>query len=343
MTGHLVLYKSFILLFLLLFSIKNFAQEYPEPTVNSLLKSGIDYLINQKYSQAKSEFEKLNNKFPALPLGKIYIAAEEIARGYDNGEEYNDKTISGYLNEAKEQAEKLLKKKADIWNYYFLGLAEGYNAYYEGLNGNWLTSLNEAVSSTSKMEECLKTNPEFYEAFSGIGNYKYWKSEKTEFLNWLPFIHDDRNEGIRLLEAGAEKSSYNRYLAFNSLIWIYIDKKNYNEAVQIAEKALQEYPETRFFKWGLARAYEDIDRLKSIKYYYDILNSYTNLSGMNHYNEILLKHLIAQQYAKLGDKPKALKMCGEILAIKGLSDFVKNKLGNRLERVKELQRSLAEN
>ena len=58
---------------------------------------------------------------------------------------------------------------------------------------------------------------------------------------------------------------------------------------------------------------------------------------MNHYNEIVLKHLIAQQYEKVGEKSKALKLCNEIMAIKNLSEFVKNKLGDRLNRVKELQ------
>lgn len=342
-TGHLVHYKLFLLTVLLLFSFKNFAQEYPDPAVNSLLKSGIDYLIEQNYTQAKQVFVKLDNKYPGLPFGKIYLAAVEIARAYDYGEDYNNKLISGYLNTAKEESEKLLKEKADIWNYYFLGLSEGYIAYYEGLNGSWLTSLNEAVSSTSNMEECLKINPEFYEAYSGIGNYKYWKSKKTEFLNWLPFIHDERNEGIYLLEKATDKSSYNKYLAYNSLIWIYIDQKNYSGAVSAAGKAMEEYPGTRFFKWGLARAYEDIDRTKAIKCYYEILNSYPNINGMNYYNEILLKHLIAQQYAKLGDKPKALKLCGEILAVKNLSEYVVNKLGNRLDRVRELQRTLTEN
>ena len=49
---------------------------------------------------------------------------------------------------------------------------------------------------------------------------------------------------------------------------------------------------------------------------------------MNHFNEIVLKHLIAQQYEKMGEKVKALKLCNEIMGITKLSDFVKNKLGD---------------
>jgi tetratricopeptide (TPR) repeat protein len=337
-TGHLVHYNKILILLLMTISVDIYSQEYPDRTVNYLLKSGIDNIINQNYPQAKSNFETLNSKYPDLPFGKIYLAATEIARSYDYGVEYNGEAISEFLNSAKDQSGKLLQKNPEnIWNHYFLGLAEGYISYYEGLNGSWLTSLKEGINSASNFEECLKMNPEFIEAYSGLGNYMYWKSKKTGFLNWLPFVHDDRAEGINYLEKAVDKSSYNTYLAINSLIWIYIDKKNFDNAVRISEMALKEYPKSRFFRWGLARAYEDVDRSKAINNYYEILNSYPNLSSMNHYNEIVLKHLIAQQYEKMGEKGKVLKLCNEIMAITNLSEFVKNKLGDRLDRVKELR------
>ncbi|MDR3668849.1 MAG: hypothetical protein P4L35_18595, partial [Ignavibacteriaceae bacterium] len=291
-TGHLVPYSKIFIIVLFTVSVNIYSQDFPDRNVNNLLRSGIDNIINQNYNQAKTEFETLNDRYPALPLGKIYLAATEIARSYDYGVEYNGDEISKYLNSARDQSENLLNKNHDnIWNHYFLGLAEGYISYYEGLNGSWITSLKEGINSASNFEECLKMNPEFIEAYSGLGNYKYWKSSKTGFLNWLPFVHDDREEGIKYLKRAVEKSSYNNYLAINSLIWIYIDKKNFDSAVHISEKALGEYPKSRFFKWGLARALEDLDRSMAINNYYEILNSYTNLNSMNHYNEIILKHL----------------------------------------------------
>lgn len=337
----MVLSKKIFFLLIFFYTFNCSAQEYPDSYIHNTLLSGIDNIINQKYSAAKAEFEKLNNKYPDLPIGKIYLSAVEIARAYDYGEEYNDQLITGYLNAASEQAENMLKNKTNIWNYYFLGLAEGYISYYKGLTGSWLPSLSSAMSSVSNFEECLKINPGFVDAYSGIGNYKYWKSKKTESFSWLPFVHDERAEGINLLEKAVNKSSYSTYLAINSLIWIYMDKKNYQDAAHIAENALNKYPSARLFKWGLARAYEDIDKSKAIRYYYEILNSFPNLSGMNHYNEIVLKHIIAQQYSKSGEKLKALILCNEILAIKNLSESVKSKLGDRLDRVKDLQLSLS--
>ncbi|MCK7524852.1 MAG: hypothetical protein MZV64_48225 [Ignavibacteriales bacterium] len=47
-------------------------------------------------------------------------------------------------------------------------------------------------------------------------------------------------------------------------------------AVKVAELALKDHPKSRIFKWGLARAYENIDPVKSISLYQEILNSYPN-------------------------------------------------------------------
>jgi tetratricopeptide (TPR) repeat protein len=329
-----------LFLFLSLFG-KAFSQRYPDPVVDSLINSGIGKIINQDYTGAKSTFENLESGFPELPAGKIFIAATDIARTFD----YSDSSITdstiNILDEAQKQAENLIEKNpGSIWYRYFLALAEGYMAYYNGLNGSWFAALNKGLSSVSDFNGCLKIKPEFCEAFMAIGTYKYWRSRKTEFLNWLPFVKNEEDAGIANLKFSIECSSYHRYLAVNSLIWIYIDRKQYNDAKSLAEKALVEYPDTRLFLWGLARAYEGIDINKSIGLYFKILISYNNIKGLNRCKEIILKHIIAQLYDKIGDKKNALAECNEILAINNLSEFEKDKMNGRLARVKKLKKEL---
>ena len=339
----MVLYKFLILsFFILLLNPDVYSQQYPNAVVDSLMKKGINEIINQKYDDAKEDFSVLNKKFPLLPFGKIYLAATEIARSYDLAEEFNTDYIEGNLDEAGKQAKLLIEKdKNNVWNYYFKALADGYYAYFQALNKNWLPALNNGMSCISGFEKCLNLNPRFYDAYTAIGSFKYWKSRKTEFLHWLPFIDNEEQRGINYLVIATNHYSYNEYLAFNSLIWIYIDKKEYAKAVSLAQKVLTQYPGSRVFEWGLARAYEGIDVKKSIDIYYRILNYYQNIPGLNKYYEIVLKHIIAQQFYKLGESKKALLLCNEILALNNLSDYVKNKLGSRLNRVKELQLELS--
>jgi tetratricopeptide (TPR) repeat protein len=181
----------------------------------------------------------------------------------------------------------------------------------------------------------------FYEAYIGIGTYDYWMSRNTEFLNGLPFYNDNTQIGIDKLREAIDKSSYTSYLATHSLVWIYIDQHNYSEAIKLAQKAVNDFPTSRYFKWGLARAYEDIDPATSIEIYNEILLSFLDVKSNNHINEITLKHLIAQQYFKIGDIERSLSLCENILSMTNLSDYEISRLENRLERVKELRFILA--
>ncbi len=298
-------------------------------------------IINQDYSGAEIFISSLDEEFPQLPLGKIYLAAIKIAQAYDFKEDFDDSFILQNLEEAKEQSENLIETdEENIWFRYFYALAEGYIAYFDAINGNWLSAISTGVNSISEFEKILFLDENFYEAYIAIGTFEYWRSRKTEFMNWMPFVNDTRKVGIDRLRIAIDSSSYNSYLAVNSLIWIYIDNKDYSAAIQTAKKELINFPQCRSFKWGMARAYEEVDPGKAINLYQEILESYPAMIKTNHINEITLKHLIAQQHIKLGERNTAFRICEEILNIPDLSDYALEILGNRLERIKVLRDEL---
>jgi tetratricopeptide (TPR) repeat protein len=318
------------------------AQVYPDERVDSLLRSGIRQIVNQNYKSAEKTFTKLNKEYSQLPFGKIYLAANKIAEAYDYAQDFDEKYILNNLELAKEQSQELVDKDdSNIWYHYFCALSEGYISYYEAIQGSWFTSLSTGINSISEFEKILGEDKNFYEAYIAIGTFEYWKSRKLEFMDWLPFANDTKNIGIDRLIVAIDSSSYNSHLAIHSLIWIYIDQKKYEEARKVAEKSLIEFPQSRTFKWGLARAYEEKNPSKAIKLYLDILHSYPDTLRQNYKNEITLKHIIAQQYAKLGETEKAVNYCDEILSMKNIPQKTLEELSGRLERVKSLKTELS--
>lgn len=330
----------FFLVILILLSRAN-AQVYPDKSVHNILKSGIGLIIDQKYDKAEMLFDQLDKTRKDIPLGKIYLAAVSIARSYDYALPYDHELITKNLDDAKKISERLIKRdEKNIWNQYFLALTEGYIAYYDALRESWLQAFSTGLSSVSAFEDCLEMDKNFYEALIAIGSYKFWKSKKTEFINWLPFIDDEKELGIQYLKDAIKYSGYNSRLAINSLVWIYIEQEDFNEAVKVAELALKNHPQSRIFEWGLARSYESIDPQKSIELYKEILLSYPKDLKSNKINEVTLMHLIAQQLVKINKNDEAVKLCTEILAIKEYSDYELEKINNRLERVKQLRQEL---
>ena len=341
-TEHLVHYRSVLLIILFFLPQQTgFAQDFPEPRVNALLKDGIIHIINQDYQGAKIFFKALDDEYSNLPFGKIYLAAVSIAESYDYAEEFDLDFIYKKLEEAKEQSLDLLDEdEENIWYNYFYALSEGYIAYFNAINESWLSAVSTGLNSISAFEECLEIDPAFYESYIAIGTFEYWKSRKSEALSWLPFIDDNKSYGIERLITAIDSSSYNTYLAINSLIWIYIDQENYLTAIQTAEKALIEFPGSRLFRWGIARAYEDVNPVHSIEIYFQILNSYPKFRESNQVNETILKHLIAQQYVVTGNEQKAIELCREILGEGNIPESSMEILEDRLERVEEMHHQL---
>ncbi len=325
------------ILFVFLFPLVVFPQKYPNTKVDSLLTLGIVEIVKQNYSAAKTIFSELDSSFPQLPLGKTYKAAVSIAKSTDYAEDYNSAEIKELLDSAKVISERLLNEnESGIWNNYFMALTLGYKAYFQILKGNYLDAFVDGYRSVQYFERCKDMDSAFYESYLAIGTYKYWKSAKASSLNWLPFFNDNRKEGINLLEKAVSNSSYNKYLALNSLIWIYINEKESEKAIGTAEQALKNFPGSRFFMWGLARAYEDVDKSKAIEVYSNIRKSLSRENHLTNINNVILLHKMAMLYHKTGDLNRALKLLNKIDTIK-LNRKETGRLENRLNRIRHLK------
>jgi|GEM_PF-330646 len=345
-TGPLELYKpgiwlSYIVLtFLFFIPDKIFlAQQYPDEGIHLALKEGIKNIIDQDYHNAELIFARLKKNNSGLPLGDIYLAAVKISKSVDYGQPYDNAAINDHFNRAEKICKALLKKnKEDKWNNYFYALLTGYSAYFQAIQRNYVSAFSDGLTSKNHFEKCLASDSLFIEAYLALGTYKYWKSEKAD---WIPFVSDERETGIKYLEKSIRNPSYNYHLGINSLIWIYLNDDQVDKAIAIAEKVLTAHPNSRLFKRTLAYAYQRKDKSKSIVLFKDILNSVMQLPTNNHYNEIVLKHKIAMLYAETGQEQNALEYCNEILRISNLTPFTLERLGNRMERVRKLQKELS--
>lgn len=294
-------------------------------------------MANGDYENSFKKFQILSSDYGHLPLGKIMLAANEIFYAYDYQVPYNEKKILRLLEEAEEHSHRLLRKdKGNKWNRYYLSLAEGYKTLYEGLTRDWLNMIYDGISCISNYNSILEIDPVFYEAYIAIGAFKFWRSENIKYLQWLPFINDERQEGIRLLKLSVNQNSYHDFIGMDVLFWIYIRRGENEKAGTIAEESLRKYPGNRLFKMNLARYYETTDRRKAIRLYEDVLSLYDRKNHSNRVNEVLIKTKIAVSYFELGEMKKVLEITQPILGIKDFSEHESTALSGRLERLKKI-------
>ncbi len=322
-------------LFFLILSLSLFAQKHPIPEVHRLITVGLNQLTMQDFTGVQKTFTELDRRYPDIPLGKIFLAANLITKEFELNMGYSDAVILKYLNDASNQADLLLEDdESNVWNNYYKGLAEGFQAYFYALQNSWVKAFTTGLAAKRYFTRSLEIDPEFYDAFMAIGAYKFWKSEKTQAVSW--FFSDEREEGIAMLRTAIKNRTYHCFLAAHNLVWIYIHKKEYTTAYNELEPMLKLYPDSRFFKWDLARILEEIDRPRAIMVYKEILTSYKNDLRTNRCNEITLNYLLAKNYFAIGNKTLAIECMKLIPARSQLTTLEVERLGKRLDRIETL-------
>ncbi len=341
MTEHLERYKFIIILFFL--PIVLFSQNYPDEELDVALKRGLNLILLQNYNKAGEHFSRLQSDFPKLPFGVLYSAAVSITKSADYASPYEEERVDSLLEMAEELSDSLLEKDMDnIWYIYLKGLSQGYRSYYFALRNDFLGALTNGFSALSYFKKCLDLDPDFYEAYTAIGNYHYWKSDKTDFINWLPLIPDNKEEGIEMMERALAHTSYNKLLIANSLAWIYINEKEYSKAIKISKRILAQYPDLRFMMWPLAQSYEKTDKKKAIEVYYTLLDSYKRIENISRYNEVKIEEKIARLYNELGEYEKGLAICDKVLGTKDFTEYELEQLEERIDKIRDTKEAINE-
>lgn len=335
---RLVRYNWLLLVFI--FPLLVLAQpQIQDSVLNSKIKFGIELILNQKYDESDSHFAQIEIDYPNSPLGDIYFAASKIARATDYFIPFENDLIENKLETAIDKSEDLLDDNDNLWNNYFCALAYSYSAYYYNIQEDYFTAFQNGFESINYFNKCLEIEPNFYEAYIAQGTFLYWKGRLSSLVSWLPFVEDNRLEAVKILQSAVHNSSYNYHLAVLSLIWIYINLEDYQNAVEQAESILKIYPENRSFLWGEVSAYMYIDKKKSLELLEKIEHSLLNDNALSDCAYLVLEHKKAMILGELNETAKAIEICDRV--IKKLSNKELDSCSEyeRLAKLKELKDS----
>jgi tetratricopeptide (TPR) repeat protein len=315
------------------------AQTLSDTTLDGLIHQGIDLTLQQKYPDAKVVFQSVMELFPEHPSGYLCMAATLQAECTDYGERMNRKTFDSLLAQGQILAEHMINSHEDsVWGFYYVGTAQAYRAFSESEEGKLYNAIMDGVSSAKMFEQCLSLDSTFYDAMAGLGTYYYWRSKKTEFLSWLPFISDRKDEGIRLVNEAMDHGTYDRFVARNALIWIYINEHRLDDALKIIEKGLASYPENRSFLWGLLSTTERMGDSVAIKNcVVRLLASIMQAPVRNIYGEITCRLKLAQFAMAAGDYDSAMHECDLILAYRSDEGKTLRDIAEKIEKAEDLK------
>lgn len=332
-----------ILLFIMLsvipvFSV-SYAEVFPQPhdveTVQHITEAG----FSGNYAVAESLAVSLQNRYPYHPIGYVMQAAMLQSQMMD-GEHFDFESDFYTLTKLTEKKcrQELKGNSGDAWLHYCLGLAFGSRAVYYSRTGSWWSTLRYGIKAKNAFGDCIKVDSTFCDAYVGLGSYHYWRSAKTKLINWLPFVPDERDRGLHELELAAEKSLFSGDFARNSLIWVWIDLKRYEEAESLAVEMQNRYPEGREFLWGIAAARLKQDDFLGVEAVFtELIARIREDSGTNNYNLVECRCQLARVYLETEQYTKCLEQCRLVREV-DLEQSVRKRLKKRLSELRSIEK-----
>ena len=229
-------------------------------TVNELI-------VLHDYERAETLLNRLEEAYPDSPsvqLQKTVLYFTWID-DYGTVDKMNDRFTTA-VNQTVDYSNAILREDPDnAYVRFYRGSALAYRALYrsytEGIRVSTIPSLiSDATSGINELQRANQLNPSFADPLIGVGKYQHWKAQK---FPW-PFASEkDAREGIRILEQAIDDGLQFDTGAIQTLGWIYISEKRYDDAIALVQPYDDRYPESRFFREILGRAYlgkKDYDR-----------------------------------------------------------------------------------
>jgi tetratricopeptide (TPR) repeat protein len=310
---------------------------FDDSTARKLISSALKMTFMLDYDSAFIAIDSLEVRLSDHAIVPLLRAGIIYCRMLDHEDELEMEDFERYYDKAWSAGEKLVEDGEIAEGNLYLGIALGFRGLIYQRLGQWWPAVREGLKAVKRLRKCLKTDSTYYDAYLGVGTYKYWSSKATDFINWLPLIPDQKEEGIALMRVTMEKGLFGREIARSTLAWTLIDYGRPLEAVRLSREGLKKYPNSRYFLWTLANGYYKMGRLrKAIEVYQQLFDSIHSLKRNNYYNEIGIAKRMAVIYLALDQPHEALTWIQYGLNLK-LNDRVKERRKKTLKQLSELK------
>ncbi|MCX5784452.1 MAG: hypothetical protein NTX59_02055 [Elusimicrobia bacterium] len=222
------------------------------PELRELSKKGLDAIYEVDIETARANFEEALKKFPDNPFPHFGVAITKWASlEYleDESDPKLDKEYSEMTDHAIEVGRQWLKKHPGDGNAHLcVGGMYGLRARLAVLQHRWFAAYFDGKKALAHTRKALKTDPELYDAYLGLGMYEYYAGTLPGVIKLLAklFLSGDANKGIEYLNLCREKGYFNALGAKLLLIEIYTQTgskfSNPETAVKWSRELLTLYP-----------------------------------------------------------------------------------------------------
>jgi len=288
------------------------------PDLQSLVQTGLDFSYVENFDSARCYFDSITALYPDNPAGYFFNAALLQLEMMDGCHFDHEKEFFDLMKKVTAMSQSLMKTDPDPWARFYLGSAYAYRAVYEGLKKNYLETFSFGVKGGRMLQDLVKQDPSFYDAYLGCATFEYFWARAARYLPILKLGGGNAEEAIRKMHVAAEKSLYSGPTALNSLVFIYGEEGNYDGAMKIADSLLAQYPRSKTFLWNKAELeYKRKNYAAARELYAALFERYDESAGDKNYSNLAQCKLFSGKCSfELKDRDAARTALKEVLQYK---------------------------
>ncbi len=245
----------------------------------------------------------LGERYPGDPMGAFSRAAVLLGEMFDREESIESERFFDLLDTADSLASQIIDTASPgtaAWMAFYRGHVRSYRALWESRFGSSIRAIRLGYAARSEYERGLEYDSSCYDLYLGLGLYHYWKSAKGGILRRLRILKNEMERGIAELRLAADSSAISREAARSSLIWVWLDRQQYNSAMAVSEEMADRFPEGKLFLWPLAEAYFRSKSYQQATEVYQRLRHMLTADPGNYYNLVECDYRLYECYDELG-------------------------------------------
>lgn len=261
-------------------------------------------IYNDDFTTADSIGQKLIGLYPGDPMGPFCKAATLLGRMFDREERAPHDSLFAWLEMTDSLAAQIMDTcnvATSAWMSFFRGHVRSYRALWESKFGSSFRALRLGFDARSEYDQGWKFDSSCHDLCLGLGLYHYWKSAKGGWLRRLRIIKNEMQRGIDELRVAAELSSISQEAARNSLIWIWLDRKQYDSALVLSRQMAEQFPEGKLFMWPQAETYFRMERYSEAAKVFAQLRQRLEHDTGNFYNLIECDYQLLRCFEQISD------------------------------------------
>lgn len=312
-----------------------------ESQIYPLFFQTLEHAQHERYDAAIATARRIRTLAPEEPVGAfgLLVPYQTINRNY-RVRTY-DATVDSLLDLAIDLAERAIKRgEKQAVHYFYLGSAYGLRSLNHVINKNWVHAFRDGVRVRSNFERALKRDPNFVDAYFGLGMYNYWLGAKSKILRGIPFARNRRQTGLKQLRLVCDKGTFLKVDAMYGLSLAYYNEGKFQEALTVTDWLKERFPQNPTLLYRRGRIFQELGRWREAKGEFEALYQVlltTRYRSVSYQIDCLYQ--MARSEYETERLAQALELCGQAVALEKECDFAQERDGP-FEKFADIQKAL---